>query len=340
MYGVGQSPPRRRGPLVIVGVAVLVLVLIGLFIGFYSLVLNNDDNETPTPTTESTALAQEGTATQEQPEIAPTDTATSVPVPATATTRPTAPATNTAQPTATLKPPPEVITTGVRARVNISDGLAINLRDLPTLSGSVVITQLVAGSEVDVIGGPEDEADLRWWSVDGGKERLGWVVEGYGGETWLVPVGWSDELPPISPPAPTVTPTVSAPEATPVETETATPTLEPTVTAEATAEATAAVTATATPALTPTATVEGEIPSPQIGGRVRVTTRYEFVNLRSGPGLGAETIGQLADATIASVLEGPEEADDITWWKVDDGQGNTGWAAERVGKEVLLVPVP
>ena len=332
MYGVGQSPPRRRGPLVIIGVVVLVLVLIGLFYGFYSLVLNNGDNGAPTPTAESTALAQEGTATQEQPEIAPTDTATSVPVPATATTRPTALPTNTAQATPTLKPPPEVITTGVRARVNISDGLAINLRDLPTLSGSVVITQLVAGSEVDVIDGPEDEADLRWWNVDGGKDRLGWVVEGYGGETWLVPVGWSDELPPISPPMPTVTPTVSAPEATPVVTQTATPTLEPTATAE--------VTATATPALTPTATVEGEIPSPQIGDRVQVTTRYEYVNLRSGPGLDAETIGQLANATIATVLEGPEEADAITWWKVDDGQGNTGWAAERVGTEVLLVPVP
>ena len=73
---------------------------------------------------------------------------------------------------------------------------------------------------------------------------------------------------------------------------------------------------------------------------MRVTTRYEYVNLRSGPGLGAESIGQLTDGTVATVLEGPEEADAITWWKLDDGQGNTGWAAERVGTEVLLVPVP
>lgn len=333
MYGVGQSPPRRRGLLVIIGVMVLALVLIGLFYGFYSLVLN-DGSETPVPTAELAASTQVVKVTEELPVIAPTNTATSAP--ATATVRPTARPTNTAQPTATLKPPPEVITTGVRARVNISDGLVINLRDLPTLTGSVVITQLVAESEVDVIDGPEDEADLRWWNVDGGEDRLGWVVEGYGGETWLVAVGWTDELPPISPPVatatPTLTPTIAAPEATPVVTQTATPTLAPTATAE--------ITATATPVLTPTATVEGEIPSPQIGGRVRVTTKYEFVNLRSGPGLDAETIGQLADATVATVLEGPEESDALQWWKVDDGQGNTGWAAERVGTEVLLVPVP
>jgi hypothetical protein len=61
--------------------------------------------------------------------------------------------------------------------------------------------------------------------------------------------------------------------------------------------------------------------------------------LRAAPGLGAETIGQLQNGTIVEILEGPEELEDIIWWKVDDGQGSVGWAAERVVGEVLLVPI-
>jgi uncharacterized protein YgiM (DUF1202 family) len=330
MYGVGQSPPRRRGFIVIIGVVVLALILVGLFFAFYSLVLK-EDTEAPSSTQEVPTTAQVVNVTDE-PSPPATTTATSKP--ATATALPTIPATITPQPTITLRPPPEVITIGVRARVNISDGLAINLRDLPTLTGSTVITLLEAGSEVDVIDGPEDEGDLRWWNVDGSEGKDGWVVEAYGGETWLVPVGWAEELPPLlePTPTPTATATAAAPEATSVVTPTTTPTLQPTATTE--------ITPTATSVLTPTATPEGGIPSPTVNGRVRVTTKYQFVNLRANPGLSAESVGQLQDGTIATVVEGPEEADGLNWWKVDDGQENVGWAAERVGGEVLLVPIP
>lgn len=323
MYGVGQSSPQRRGLVVILGVFVIVLVLVGLFYAFYALVLNKDSADaTATPETTSTVQsvgAVEGTA------VLPTDTPTSRP--ATPTLMPTMPPTNTPEPSPTLRPPPEVITIGVRARVNISEGLGLNLRDLPTLSGSTVITQLLGGSEVNVIDGPEDVGDLTWWNVNGGVDRVGWVVEAFGGETWLVPIGWSDQLPPLPAPeptaGPTLTPTLTLAPATPVVTPTATPELA----------------VTATPVLTPTATPEGGIPSPTVGGRAQVTTRYQFVNLRQEPGLGAETIGQLANGTIVSILEGPEEADDLRWWRVEDDQGNTGWAAERVAGEVLLTPI-
>jgi hypothetical protein len=219
---------------------------------------------------------------------------------------------------------------GVRARVNISEGLGINLRDLPALSGSTVITQLTAESQVDVIDGPEEEDDLSWWNVDGGEDQVGWVVEGFGGETWLVPVGWTDEFPALPGAEPTTTPTVTptlAP-ATPVVTAT----LEPTATPE--------ITPTATLVLTPTATPEGGIPSPTVGASVRVTTKYQFINLRNAPGLTGEIIGQLQDGTIVTILEGPDEADGFSWWKVEDSEDNIGWAAERSVEEVWLVPEP
>jgi hypothetical protein len=71
-----------------------------------------------------------------------------------------------------------------------------------------------------------------------------------------------------------------------------------------------------------------------------VTTRYQFVNLRGEPGLDAATIGQLPDGTVVTILGGPEEVDGLRWWRVEDDEGNVGWAAERVGGEVLLVPIP
>jgi hypothetical protein len=350
MYGVGQSPPQRRGWLVIIGVLLLVLVVLGLFFAFYTVVLKKD-GESPAPEVTLTmvqVVSPAGTAAPSATVPPPTDTATPTRIP-------TSTPTDTPMPTPTLRPPPEAITIGVRARVNISEGLALNLRDLPTLSGSTVITRLVAETQVDVFDGPEDVGDMRWWNVNGGTGRVGWVVEAFGGETWLVPVGWTDQLPPLSTALPVVTPTATVtPTLAPVATATlevtpeATPVLTPTVAPEVTPEATPVLTPTvapevtpeATPVLTPTATPEGGIPSPTVGGRAQVTTRYQFVNLRPEPGLGKEPIGQLQNGTIVTILEGPEEADGFRWWKVDDGQGNIGWAAERVAGEVLLTPLP
>jgi hypothetical protein len=201
---------------------------------------------------------------------------------------------------------------------------------MPTLSGSTVITRLAASTAVDVTGGPEDVGDLRWWNVNAPQNQSGWMVEAFGGETWLVPIGWTDQMEPLPTAVPTATP---VPEATATLEATAavTPTLEPTATPE--------ITATAAPDVTPTATLEGEVPSPTVGGRAQVMTRFEFINLRSAPGLASETIGQLDDGTIVTILDGPEEADDIRWWQVEDEEGNVGWAAERVASEVFLVPI-
>jgi uncharacterized protein YgiM (DUF1202 family) len=337
--------------LVIFGVMVLVLILAGLFFVFYTLVLKKDGES---PIAEVTPTTVQIVETATKTVAPPKDTATSEPAvskPAASTTTPiippTVPPTKLPQPTLTLRPPPEVITIGVRASVNISEGLGLNLRDLPTLNGSTVITALASGSQVDVLDGPEVAGDLRWWNVNGSEGQVGWVVDAFGGEVWLLPVGWSDQLTPLPTPEPTatstLTPTVEATLAPTVE-PTLAPTVESTLTPTAVPpteepEATPEGTPTATLVLTPTTTPEGGVPSPTVGGRAQVATRYQFVNLRAEPGLDAETITQLQDGTVVTVLEGPEEADRLSWWKVDDGQGNVGWAAERTGQEVLLVPI-
>ena len=332
MYGIGPSSPRRRGFSVIIGVMVLALMVGGVFYGFYALVLDNGD-ATATPDLPGTVTAPAIVAATNT-SFAPTRTVTSLPATATASLTPSP--TDTPQPTPTLRPPPEVITTGVRARVNISSGMALNVRDQPSLSGSTVITRLLAGAEVNVVGGPEDAGDLRWWNVEDGQSEDGWVVEAFGDETWLIPTGWSDQMPPLPGAEAEATPLPEATAAASTQTREATSSTPE----EATPAATPVLTATATLATTPTGTQEGEVSAPAVGGRVQVATRYQYVNLRAAPGLGAEIVGQLENGAIVSVVEGPEEANDLRWWKVQDDAGNAGWAAESVGGETLLVPVP
>ena len=335
MYGIEQPSSQRRGLWVIIGTLIIMAILAALFFAFYSLVIKkDDDSSTPDVTviTTPTDVAEvTDTAPPSPTDTATTDTATSEPTsPTTAIVAPSAiPPTDTPLPSPTLRPPPEAITIGVKVRVDIGEGLALNLRDEPTLNGNL-ITQLAHGVEVPVIDGPEKVGDLRWWNVDGGEGNVGWVVDALGGEIWLLPAGWADQPPAVEP---TIESPLAPPTAAPVvtPTATATPTLSPTLPPE--------ITPTDTPVLTPTDTPQGGIPSPTIGGRAQVSTQYQFINLRDAAGLGTETIGQLANGTTVTILEGPEEMDGLRWWKVDDGQGNVGWAAERIGAEVLLVPI-
>jgi hypothetical protein len=352
MYGIEQPSSQRRGLWAIIGIVVLVLIIGGVsFIG-YNLILNKDgEPSTPEVTVIKTQAVAEA-ATDTAPPPPPTNTVTSEPdtEPETLpTATPTAvPPTDTPTPIPTLRPPPEVITIGVRARVSIGAGYTLNLRDQPSRSGTA-INQLADGTEVDVLEGPEQDGDLRWWKVNGGVGYFGWVVDAFGGETWLTPTNWTDQVTSTIPLAaePTLTPTLASPTVTPVVTPTAppavtmaptpTPVLTPTATSETPPTASPAM--TPTPVLSPTATPEGGIPSPTVGGRAQVTTQYQYVNLRDEPGQGTNVIGQLTNGTIVTILDGPQDVDNLRWWKVEDDQGNVGWAAERVGAEVLLVPI-
>jgi hypothetical protein len=68
------------------------------------------------------------------------------------------------------------------------------------------------------------------------------------------------------------------------------------------------------------------------------------VNLRQTPGFQSkpaeDVIAVLRAGELATVLEGPEQADGLRWWRVRSNQVE-GWMAERSNSgKVLLGPAP
>lgn len=51
------------------------------------------------------------------------------------------------------------------------------------------------------------------------------------------------------------------------------------------------------------------------------------LNLREEPGLDADILDTLDDGTLLKVTDGPEDADDLTWFEVSSDDGDTGWVA-------------
>ncbi|MCK4470349.1 MAG: SH3 domain-containing protein, partial [Anaerolineae bacterium] len=86
-------------------------------------------------------------------------------------------------------------------------------------------------------------------------------------------------------------------------------------------------TATSTPKPTPTPSVPTEI---KVGVYVKVVSaEADELSYRSGPGLNYARLSIVKDGTILEVLEGPEEADGYTWWRLEDEDGDIGWAADK-----------
>ncbi len=99
----------------------------------------------------------------------------------------------------------------------------------------------------------------------------------------------------------TVTPTPFVPTATPL------PTAIPTVTPP------------------PSPTPEGLF----VGGKAIVSGTGSSLRLRSDPGLQSTTLKTVSDGTVLKILEGPREADNLRWWRMqDETDGAEGWAAE------------
>jgi hypothetical protein len=73
------------------------------------------------------------------------------------------------------------------------------------------------------------------------------------------------------------------------------------------------------------------------GGQARVSAPAGL-NFRDAPNTGARLLGQLGTGQRVSVVEGPVAADNFTWWRLDDGQGNVGWAAEGDGTTIWISP--
>jgi hypothetical protein len=128
-----------------------------------------------------------------------------------------------------------------------------------------------------------------------------------------------------------------------------TPTPKPTATATeskaaattSAAQATAAVpkaevtaTPTATTAPSPTAAPAGLAP----GAKVRVAASGG-INIRDKASAKGKQVGRLNANVVVTLLEGPTQADNYAWWKVDNGAGVVGWAALGPANDPWLIPV-
>ncbi len=120
-------------------------------------------------------------------------------------------------------------------------------------------------------------------------------------------------------------------------------------TVEATAVATATPATVATPlALIPTDTAAPDptatatpVPQPgdalQAGEPARVTAPAGL-NMRTNPTSSGALILQLGTGQLVTVVEGPVDAENFIWWRIDDGQGNVGWVADGDAETEWLSP--
>lgn len=73
-------------------------------------------------------------------------------------------------------------------------------------------------------------------------------------------------------------------------------------------------------------------------GRKARVTAPAGLNYRESPSANAALIGQFGTGILVTILEGPVSADNFTWWRIDDGQANVGWAADGDGETVWISP--
>lgn len=145
---------------------------------------------------------------------------------------------------------------------------------------------------------------------------------------WLGPTLACGSFAPRPTPTPTTppvadTPAAVAPTSTPLIQLDATPVVEA-------ATPTAAPTATFTPTPIPgTALANGQ--------PARVVAP-DGLNMRDQPTSGGQLLLLLPSNQRVTIVEGPQDAEGFRWWKVDDGQGNVGWVAERDGETEWLSP--
>lgn len=79
--------------------------------------------------------------------------------------------------------------------------------------------------------------------------------------------------------------------------------------------------------------------APAPGSFSTVMVAADEVRLREVPGTDGEVVDGLAWGAVASVLEGPTEADGFTWYRLEADDGATGWAAAGDAEDDWLVPV-
>ena len=123
-----------------------------------------------------------------------------------------------------------------------------------------------------------------------------------------------------------------------------------TPTPTATRPATATLSATATrPPTTPTQPPTPAPPTPKprpaptaLAKEVlaKVTPPQDVkLKVREQASTAGKVLGELERDVEVAIVDGPTEANGITWWKVDDRKGLVGWSAEGLGTDKYLLPV-
>ncbi len=73
-------------------------------------------------------------------------------------------------------------------------------------------------------------------------------------------------------------------------------------------------------------------------GTSALVTAPNGLNLRQTASAAGTLIVQLATGQTVTVLEGPTQADGYTWWRVNAGDGQSGWVAQGDDETVWLSP--
>lgn len=68
------------------------------------------------------------------------------------------------------------------------------------------------------------------------------------------------------------------------------------------------------------------------------TTDNDVLNMRSGPGLSFARLGTIPNGTLVTLIEGPQNADDLIWWRVRLPDGTEGWVVVAVDGINTLLP--
>ena len=76
-----------------------------------------------------------------------------------------------------------------------------------------------------------------------------------------------------------------------------------------------------------------------IGGHAQVYVLDEGLKLRAGKSTSYQIIENLPKDTIVTLLDGPQDSNGYTWWKVLSPNGNRGWVVEAADGLNTLIPL-
>lgn len=82
------------------------------------------------------------------------------------------------------------------------------------------------------------------------------------------------------------------------------------------------------------------VPVLAINAQAVVTLRAkgDVLNVRADASTKSTRLAQLTANTTVTIIDGPKQADDLTWWKIRTANGLEGWVVESVDGEQTLTP--